>query len=44
MDSLFSMKNRFQKKNKSEIILINNMTSQIKIKTLLKYNTRLIKT
>ena len=44
MDSLFSMKNRFQKKNKSEIILINNMTSQIKIKTLLKYNTHLIKT
>lgn len=44
MDSLFSMKNRFQKKNKSEIILINNKTSQIKIKTLLKYNTHLIKT
>ena len=38
------MKNKFQKKNKSEIMLINNKTSQIKIKTLLKYNTHLIKT
>ena len=38
------MKNKFQKKNKSEIMLINNKTSQIKIKTLLKYNAYLIKT
>ena len=38
------MKNKFQKKNKSEIMLINNKTIQIKIKTLLKYNAHRIKT
>ena len=39
-----TMKNKFQKKNKSEITLINHKTSQIKIKTFLKYNAHRIKT